>query len=758
MSVSLSVIKMEIFQPIIIALYFIFGGILLFLAYSIIRDNPSNRLNRITGLMLFFAALGPIFLAFGAIIQPNVSADAPFEESIIYNLLYTWELFFPAFLLFSWVFPVDRLSHLRRPSLRYLIFLPHVFHILLVIAFVNPERVLNLLDVQSGEGFISLIFEPLSYLLKWMVLGFTLILSSEKTLFSAINLIYVALAVYFIIRGKALITNKQVRDQSTVIIWGISVAVGLYTFGFLLPEILSLEISRTIRTTTVILVLFIGGGSITWSIVRYKFLDVTVLVRQSLVYTISSGILVGLYILVVGQTDKFISSFFGEKTTIVNIAFIVLALILFQPINVQLDNLIKRFFIKSRTDYRNIMEQLSRRLISVFDLDRLREMIELTLRSTIMTDKTYFILFDDKMDEYVIMPSEDFPEKIIIDREDLFLGGVGQLENPTMFDRLLGYHSGSALADEMENRRVQLILPLKDAEHMLGFLGLTQKASGFRYNAEDISMLGVISNQLVTVLTNARLYLDSLEKQRLDEEISMARQIQLDLLPKCPPQGESYDICAYSIPSRMIGGDFYDFIPRSDGSFGLVIADASGKGMPAALLVAQIQAMLRSEIGNESSISEMMCNINQHVSELISPGKFATLLYGEYNPHTREFRYTNAGHNYPIVVRADGTYETLSKGGLLIGAFAGAEYEYGVVSLGENDLLFLYTDGLSEAMNDNDEEYGEKRIIDFIIKKKDLSSNEIMNGILRDVKEFDPSEPPQDDTTIIVLKTVKGAN
>ncbi|MEW5922390.1 MAG: GAF domain-containing SpoIIE family protein phosphatase [Candidatus Zixiibacteriota bacterium] len=747
---------MDLTQIILTAIYFVFGGVFLFLAFSIIRDNFSARLNRITGMMLFFAALGPVFLAFGEIVKPTVSAEAPFEESIIYNMLYLWELFFPAFLLFSWVYPVDRLSAMKRPKLRYLIFLPHIFHIILVVFFNNPEKILSILDLESGEGFISLILEPLSSLLKWIVLGFTLLLSSEITLFSLINLIYAGLGIYFLNKGRSLTTNNQIKSQTGIMVWGITGAVICYAIAFLVPQVLSIETTSAWQRPLLLVTLLAGAGSVVWSVVTHRFLDITVLVRQSLVYTLSSGILVGAYILLVGQVDKLITSFLGEKTTIVNIAFIVLALILFQPINVQLDNIIKRIFIKGRSDYRHIMEQLSRSLISVLDPEQLKNIIEMALRESLMTRRVYFVLYDDKLLEYVLQQSEDYSKRVIINREDYFLGGVNQLENPAFIDRLSLYNKNSVLYGEMEKRQVRLILPLKDADHLLGFLALTDKTSGFRYNAEDITMLGVMTNQLVTALTNSRLYQDSLEKQRLSEEMNMARQIQLELLPKCPPAADNYRICACSFPSRTIGGDFYDFIHRDDGTFGMVIADASGKGLPAALMVTQIQAMLRSEVANNNDITKIMKNINQYVTQMTSSEKFATLFYGEFNPLTCDFKYSNAGHNYPILVRADGTYEYLSQGGLLIGAFSGIRYEDSQIRVNDNDLIFFYTDGLSEAMNENGEEYGERRIIDYLTRNRHLNPEEIADGILKDKKAFDNTDPPSDDTTLIVLKVGKG--
>jgi serine phosphatase RsbU (regulator of sigma subunit) len=747
---------MDFLQSIITAIYFAFGGGLLFLAYTIIKTRFANRLNRITGIMIFFAGLGPIFIALGSIISPNVSSDAPFESSLIHNLLYIWELFFPSFLLFSWVFPVDRLSMRKFWRLRYLIFLPHIFHILLVIAFRNPEKLLNFLDVGSGEGFVSLILGPISYLLKFIILGFSLLLHSQETLFATINLIYALTAAYFIIRGRKLVANILLRNQISIIIWGILIAIGLYIIAFLIPEMFSMEIPALLQTVILIVALLAGGSSIGWSIIKYQFLDISLIVRQSLVYTISSGILVGLYILIFGQIDEIITATFGSKTNIVNIAFIILALVLFQPINSQLDNLIQKLFLKNRTDYRNIMEILSRRLISVFEPDQIRAMIEKTLTSTLLVEKIYFILFDDTLNEYALLPSHDYPKKLVISRDDLLLGGVGQLEAPSVIARLAEYREGSRLSEEMDKRHIELILPLKDANHLLGFLALTQKASGFRYSAEDITMLGVISNQLVTVLTNSRLYADSLEKQRLDEEISMARQIQLDLLPKCPPHSELFNICAYSLPSRTIGGDFYDFIPKNDGAFGIVIADASGKGMPAALLVTQIQAMMRSEVGNNMEISKALYNVNRHVVATTSAERFVTLFYGEFNPATLDFNYANAGHNYPILVRADGSHELLTKGGILLGAFPEAKYDKESVKLLKDDLIFFYTDGLSEAQNQKDEEFGEKRILEYIVKNRERTPADIVEGILADVRRFDQTEPPRDDTTLVIMKITQG--
>jgi sigma-B regulation protein RsbU (phosphoserine phosphatase) len=262
----------------------------------------------------------------------------------------------------------------------------------------------------------------------------------------------------------------------------------------------------------------------------------------------------------------------------------------------------------------------------------------------------------------------------------------------------------------------------------------------------------VLSNQIVTALTNARLYVDSLERLRLQEEVAMARQIQLDLLPSEPPTIESFAIAAHSTPSRTVGGDFYDFIPISDHSIGVVIADASGKGMPAALMIAQIQAMVRSEVNNGSPIGTMLKNMNQHVLRSSSAEKYATLFYGELDARGGQFCYANAGHNYPILVRGDGRVELLKEGGPIIGALPFTEYTSCDLQLQPQDVLFLFTDGLSEAMDAEEREYGENRICNIILEHRTKDPQALVDLILNDVRSYDPTYPPRDDMTIVAIK------
>lgn len=745
-------------QSLIFALiYFGFGFGLIFLAILIIRDSAKTRLNRITSIMLFLAGLGPIFAALGTVISPYQSGS-PLKESYLYNLFYIWELFFPVLLYFSWKFPYDRLAG-KKIGWRFLIFVPHVFHVILVVFVTDTDQLLSWLTIDPGnENWLTGLLDPILSVLQWLMLPVGLILASHKKFFALINLSYVIIAVIYLYRGMRHVKADRLKKQVRVIILGMHTSLGLYIFTFILPNLFAIEISELWTSLLTIFALVIGVGSIAWSIIRYQFLDIRLILRQSLVYTVSSAVLVGTYVIIISQFSAFLQSFFGQQLPLLNIGFIIIALILFQPINNYVDNIIKGLFIRDRSDYRNIMNRLSSRIINILDRRQLFKVVEDTLKSNMLVEGVSFSIYDDATKAYLYFPIGGKAESRLINTDPL-LGAIGQLKAPTFYDRIESWQRGSSLATMMGADNIHMIVPLNQEEHLLGFMALTDKSSGFKFDYEDFTLLATLANQMIIALSNVRLYHESLGKQRLQEEMNLARQIQVDLLPDTPPKGKNYTICAHSEPSRTVGGDFYDFVlTDNDSGVGMVVADISGKGMPAALLAAQIQATLRSEVSNNREVSETLTNVNNIVSCLSSSsGKYATLFFGKFKPESGEFEFSNAGHNYPLLIRSNGNHEYLEAGGTVIGAFDDVMYQSVKVKLEPDDLLFLYTDGLSEAMNAKEEEYGENRILDYLVNNRGKTVEQIQAGILGEVREFSSVQGAEDDTTIVVLK-VNGEN
>jgi len=213
------------------------------------------------------------------------------------------------------------------------------------------------------------------------------------------------------------------------------------------------------------------------------------------------------------------------------------------------------------------------------------------------------------------------------------------------------------------------------------------------------------------------------------------------------------DICGHYVPARQVGGDYYDFIQIDDSHLGIAIADVSGKGTSAALLMANLQATLRGQASINPSVRDTVSKVNLMISRSVEAGKFITLFYGILDSKNKTFTFTNAGHNHPILLNRDGNIQTLEKGGTILGIFGDTLYEEGTVQLKPGDLLILYTDGITEAMNEKEELYKEERVIKMLQTNKDISAEKLSRKIVEDVLSFQGNLPQGDDITLVLIKT-----
>jgi hypothetical protein len=238
----------------------------------------------------------------------------------------------------------------------------------------------------------------------------------------------------------------------------------------------------------------------------------------------------------------------------------------------------------------------------------------------------------------------------------------------------------------------------------------------------------------------------------ISEELNMARKIQLDLLPEHPPSPEGCDIEIFYRPAREVGGDYYDFFMLPDRNLGLAVADVAGKGIPAALTMAGLKGNLQAHVQSIYSISEIIRKVNE--SSVLGEGDpiMTGLFYGVLDLDSGQLTYVNAGHNPPLLISREGRSTWLDKGGLILGISMQAEYEHEIVDLESGDVLILYTDGLTEAMDSSDTEFGTERLLDVVRANRDLSAQNISGSILDAVNTFSRGSPQGDDQTLVVLK------
>jgi len=302
--------------------------------------------------------------------------------------------------------------------------------------------------------------------------------------------------------------------------------------------------------------------------------------------------------------------------------------------------------------------------------------------------------------------------------------------------------------------RSMLSVPLRLKGRMIGLLNVFNKRMEEGFSSDDQRLLSIIASQSAQAIENARLHEEEQALLRMKEEMRFAYEIQMKLMPKEPPQVPGYEIAGRSIPAMEVGGDYFDFIPVDEHQLGFCLADISGKGMPAALLMANLQATLRGQIFLDADAHECVQRSNTLLYRSTDSNKFATLFYGLLNTENHELSYCNAGHDPPLLLRSDMQLQRLGPGGLMLGFMEDFSYFKDVVSLSPGDLLVLFSDGITEAMNADEEEFEEERLINVMKENRDDRPEVLIDKIIETVQSFAGDEPQMDDMTIIVIKRV----
>lgn len=301
---------------------------------------------------------------------------------------------------------------------------------------------------------------------------------------------------------------------------------------------------------------------------------------------------------------------------------------------------------------------------------------------------------------------------------------------------------------------IKLVIALRFQNEKVGIVGVGAPAGGRQYGDDEVNFLQSLGNLALLTIQKTLLLQERLEKQRMEEDLQLAKTIQQGLLPNPLPKIPGISLAAVNISSRLVGGDYFDIVQTPDKGHLIAIADVTGKGVPASLLMANLQSMLHALAPINVTLDEATGSINDIIYKNTPADKFITFFWGKIAADGKSFKYVNAGHNDPILFR-DGSDEPelLKTGGIILGAMETLmPYESESLPLHKGDLLILYTDGVSEAMNpDQTEEYEEWRLIECIRKNRDKNPDEIMQAIIDDVNTFSDNIQ-YDDITLMIIK------
>jgi sigma-B regulation protein RsbU (phosphoserine phosphatase) len=304
-----------------------------------------------------------------------------------------------------------------------------------------------------------------------------------------------------------------------------------------------------------------------------------------------------------------------------------------------------------------------------------------------------------------------------------------------------------------ERTRSEMVAPIISNDEVIGVFDLESDQPN-AYTEDDLQVLMLLASQVAIIIEKAMLHQELIRKRQLEAQLEVARQVQLALLPSRHPQIEGFDISAYNFSSEHVSGDYYDFVRIYDDQLGLVIADASGRGMPAALLMAFLRASLRSAIHVGYAPNVSMAKVNSLLCESTEENQFVTAFYGVLDATNKTLAYANAGHNPPLLLDVDGSARFIERGDFPLGMFDSARYYEYYLSILPGQILVLYTDGLTEATNDAGEEYGRERLAQTVSRERDRKARDLIDAIYGDVLEWTNGRGADDDITLIVIKAL----
>ncbi len=505
-------------------------------------------------------------------------------------------------------------------------------------------------------------------------------------------------------------------------------------------------------------------------IVVQRAMDLRVVIRQGLQYTLARGgvgvvqaaLIAGLIIAIATLAE---SHAMMRTHMILIVAAGITLIFLVRRLALGIARWIDRLFFRDAYNAEQILSELAERVRTIVETQPLLETVTQRIADSLHTREVAVLLRGSGYYQPayavgcgsltdVVFPDNAATVQVLKQREAARV----YFDDPDSWI----YRSPEMSRDELrklKELRAELLLPLSVKDDLIGFMSLGQKLSQAPYSGTDLHMLSSVAAQTALALEVSRLTTaigsEIANRERLNRELEIARDVQEHLFPQHLPSVPGLDYYGRCRPAREVGGDYYDFIELPDANLGIAIGDISGKGIGAALMMASLEASLRGLVPVARSLAELMERVNKLVYDASASNRYATFFYAQYSARTRQLSYVNAGHNPPMIVRkATESYRIsrLETGGPVIGLLPNVCYQQGSFELEPGDLAVLFTDGVSESMNSADEEWSEERLAGSATACYGLGAEETIGRIMTEAEHFAAGAPQYDDMTLVVLR------
>ena len=733
-------------------LYLVCGIVIFLLGLTLLRVGRSSPPTRAAALMLFFAGIGPLLSASGLILQHSLREGAVLYTTMLENFEYLWEFYFPSLLLFTLTFPREHRALRVFPALGFLVFLPYLFHLSALMfgdqmleAMTRLPRTLGgARELGRGGGELSLT-------------GFDAVIGAmvrmlervHRGLFTLVNVVYALLSLDLLWRSQTGTVNRRLTRQLRTVGLGVATSVACYALAKLSMMTGARVIPENASQAMLSLSLVASGGTIGYAVIRQQFLGVRNVMQRALLYGVIAVVLGAVYVVAVRPITLFFGQYsaFGQKAF--EAGFVVLVVLAFQPVMERAEAILDRALLRGRGDLSRRFKWMGDAVAAATTREALDDAVVRGLRDALDATEVRLIVFDAP-DHPLAVALGEMAEPVR--RHDLLRAHepssrrwrIGRRRRPAPGDT-----RGPALEPDQLPSSVDLFVPVIQEGHCAAYLALAEKVYGLPYGTEEIGHLAVLSTQVGAALQNIRLLAESVERKVFEEELKIARQIQMQMLPGQPPELSGFDLFGVAVPSRQVGGDYYDFIVVDDRWLVIVVADVSGKGIPASILTATLQATVRTGGETQTDPARMMGRLNRLLYRNTSAAEFATAFYGVLDLTNGEMRYANAGHEFPFVVTAGGTSQ-LEESGIVLGCMEDFEYPVHHVTFPPGAALVVFTDGVTDSESRAGENYGGERLRRVLAGHHGASARDLCRRVIEDVRGFGDGEN-QDDLTLVVL-------
>jgi phosphoserine phosphatase RsbU/P len=659
------------------------------------------------------------------LISDSTGIERLFFIIIYFNFIICLLLFSSLLLHFLLTFPLKYNFKNRKNFIRLIYIIPFLYPVIVVIYSIIYKK-----------GHIGFIFP----------------------IFFVQLLIYLFIGIFLFGKSYKKVTDITLRKSLRIINIGFLIGVTGIIYNIILsfkqkPDFLV----SPLLMLPCILVLAIPV-SFGFSIFKYRILDTEFVVKKGLVFGIVTAIIIGLYFLVIYSLDNFLKGYIQGRSQFVTIAFILLFTFTFDFVNKKAKEFVDKQFYRERYNYRKSLLSFSRDLSFINNINELLEKICDSVKTTMeikeinlwLNDKYYYELLDN---DTLCKNYKDYSNFADSAMCKLFLKKKlpVQLNEANLYEYNLTVEERKTV---LENH-ITLSIPILLKNKLIGSLNFGPKPSGKAYSDEDIDLLKTFALQSAICFENSRLKIEEINKQKIEEELKIAKSIQIGLLPNEDFQMNHLDISGFSEPAKIIGGDFYDFIKLSENKLILVIGDVSGKGIPAALYMSKVQAMIQFATQMFENPREILIEVNRQIYEQIDRKSFITMVIALFDLEKMTVKISRAGHN-PVLFSNNGNIDVLKNYGLGLGLEKGTYFEPNLeetlIKINPGNMLLFYSDGLNEAMNSTRKEFGLDNVIKILSENKSKSSKEIQNHLLNSVSAFRGEAEQNDDITFVVVK------